>query len=196
MYSVDELREFVPYYLTKDKSSGFFSELKKFFDGQSIGYYTGPFSDSWVQGDCCQSAPMIDIVSGQRKNVVSLVVSNSCDIDPTNPRPIPAMTMIAPIITVSSFRKMLEDANKTPASVEATINSSKEQKITNLFYLPSVSVIEDDGLVMLDRIFHVPYSMLPSAPEYRDFSLSQVGFYLLLVKLSMHFSRFHEEIER
>lgn len=71
------------------------------------------------------------------------------------------------------------------------------QITTELFYLPRGSNLDDDYVALLDDIHTAPFPQFQRQKDKQKlFTLSQVGFYLFLFKLSIHFCRFHENIDR
>ena len=81
--------------------------------------------------------------------------------------------------------------------IENKITAIKEQKVTALFYLPKGSVLDDDYVAVLDDIHTIPLNRYTAQNgKQKLFTLSQVGFYLFLLKLSVHFCRFQENIQR
>lgn len=66
-----------------------------------------------------------------------------------------------------------------------------------MFYLPRGSGVEDDSIVLLGDVHSIRLEFLRSRPQFkRLFSLNQFGHWLLLFKISVHFCRFHEQIDR
>ena len=64
-------------------------------------------------------------------------------------------------------------------------------------FLPKNKNIED-SIIFLDRILHIDCRSVnrDTLKEQRLFSLSDYGFYLLIFKLSVHFSRIQEKVDR
>ena len=64
-------------------------------------------------------------------------------------------------------------------------------------YLPAIGNMEE-SLVFLDRIFNInnKYIDRSNLENIRIFSFSDYGFYLLIFKLSVHFSRVQEKVNR
>jgi hypothetical protein len=54
----------------------------------------------------------------------------------------------------------------------------------------------EDHIALLDDLHTLPLGMFQKADRPKLFTLSQVGFYLFVVKLSIHFCRFSEGISR
>jgi len=83
------------------------------------------------------------------------------------------------------------------ANVENKLAAIREQKVTSLFYLPPGGRLDGEYIAVLDDIHSLPYSAFATrGGREKLFTLSQVGFYLFLFKLSVHFCRFHENVPR
>ncbi len=56
----------------------------------------------------------------------------------------------------------------------------------------------EDSIVFLDKIYHVDNRFInrDTLEDQRLFSLSDYGFYMLIFKLSVHFSRIQEKVNR
>jgi len=66
-----------------------------------------------------------------------------------------------------------------------------------MFYLPAGISLDEDYVALLSEISSFPLSMfLEEEGRSRFVTLNMVGFYLFLFKLSIHFCRFHENVER
>ena len=126
-----------------------------------------------------------------------LVLSNSCDVDPINPRDLPARVVFAPLVKLSRYKRLLEESGIDAKRVEQKISSIKEQKTTNIFYLPAGRALAEDHIVRFDELQSMPLSAhAESADKEKLFTLSNTGFYMLVFKLSVHFCRLHEKVNR
>ena len=83
-------------------------------------------------------------------------------------------------------------------SINDHIARIKKQYISHIFFLPAGSQLENDSIVLFDRINSLPNSLQDrnKIPEQRLFTLSDYGFYLFLYKLSIHFTRIRENVSR
>ena len=56
----------------------------------------------------------------------------------------------------------------------------------------------DDSIVFFDRVCNFPNNKIPreNLKEQRLFTLSDYGSYLFLLKLSIHFTRIQDKVER
>lgn len=83
------------------------------------------------------------------------------------------------------------------AKLKTTFQISNNKKITQIIFLPANSQMED-SIVFLDKIYHVDNRFInrDTLEDQRLFSLSDYGFYMLIFKLSIHFSRIQEKVNR
>ena len=124
-------------------------------------------------------------------------MSNSCDIDPQNPRAAPSRVIFAPLVKLAAYEGLLRGGGFEMKSVDDTLAAIRAQKITNLFFLPAGGPLEEAHVVRLDEVHSMPVGAFfkPKEPE-KLFTLSNTGFYMFVLKLSVHFCRLHEKINR
>jgi len=92
---------------------------------------------------------------------------------------------------------LLENSRLGKEKVEAKITSIRQQKTTNIFFLPAGGPLEEDHMVRFDEAQSMPVSAhTKSADREKLFTLSNTGFYMLIFKLSIHFCRLQEKIRR
>jgi hypothetical protein len=104
----------------------------------------------------------------------------------------------APIINLNKYTKMIEDSKTMNAdALRGHIDDIQHQRITQIFYLPQYGDFEE-SFVFLDRVISVDNESYDRATlkNHRRFSLSQYGLYLFLYKISIHFTRFQERVDR
>jgi hypothetical protein len=80
--------------------------------------------------------------------------------------------------------------------ISAKLDAIRKQHVTNLFYVPSGSGLETDHVVLLDDVHTMPAEVFAAERGTKIFTLNQAGFYLFIIKLSLHFCRFHENLLR
>ena len=193
--SEDSLRDHIPYYLTQDAKDGLIRALRDF--PHDTNYYSDLYKDRVLQGDAWTALGLINYEGGTRKEVKGVVLSNSCDIAPENKRDTPARIVFSPIIKLHAYGALLTRAGIPAAVIENKFQSIREQKVTTLFYLPPGCGLDEEYIALLDDVHTMPLSkFLENDRRVQIFTLSQVGFYLFLFKLSVHFCRFHEALAR
>lgn len=143
------------------------------------------------------SVEVIRFDDGDRKFVRAVLLSNSCDIAAENKRDLPAKLTFATIIKLNRYLDLLKSAGLDYQQIKSKITAIKEQRVTSLFYLPKGANLDDEYVALLDDLHTVPFNAFRlKADRQKLFTLDQVGFYLFLLKLSVHFCRFHEEVPR
>jgi hypothetical protein len=82
--------------------------------------------------------------------------------------------------------------------IKSKIDAIKRQEVTTIFYLPSAAgSLNDDHIVLLDDVHTMPSTAFPNeTAKVKSFTLSNIGFYLLIFKLSIHFCRLRENVVR
>jgi hypothetical protein len=193
--TAESIQNQIPFYLTQDAKESLASALNDF--PRAIDYYINKYPENVLQGDGWNSFVVFDHRSGSQKLVKGILLTNSCDVAPENPREFPPTFTFAPIIKLNNYVKMLLAADITQQKINDKLNAIKEQKITTIFYLPKGAKLEEDYIALLSDVHTVPKEVFEAREDRQKlFTLSQVGFYLFILKLSLHFCRFHEGIER
>jgi hypothetical protein len=195
----EDLKIFLPKYLSEESETKLFDGLKDFPSNIDERLYTNYLQDypTIFQGDGLNDLIAINLPSTETKLVPGMVLSNTCDIDPDNIRIYPSPIIYAPIIDFEKYAESL--FLKLPKDkVNAHLEAVKKQFVTQIFYLPKISNKLKESLVFLSRIHSIgnEYIERPKLKTSRIFSLSDYGNYLFLFKLSMHFTRIHDKIER
>ncbi|WP_343684130.1 hypothetical protein [Asticcacaulis sp.] len=193
----------MPFYLTGDPADALKSAIRDFQRSPTNAKYfiqsnkRTEFSDVMLQGDIWKNFPIYDFSSDNRRNDISgIVVSNSCDVSRENKREIPAKISFCPLVPLSKIETLLaKEVDKK--SVESKIESIKRQQTTQFFYLPAQEPLNVDCVINLSDIHSIDAGYYcKSASSSKFLTLSQFGFYLLTFKLSVHFCRQHENVQR
>ncbi len=196
----EDIKLYLPKYLSSESDKELFEGLKDFPANLDSRMYTTFLQDEKTnfQGDALSNLSIFSLPSTELKNGNCIVLSNTCDIDLNNTRFIPSQIVYAPILNLNKYRNKLLEIGFKPEQVNSHINSIKKQEITQVFYLPSIDNIFEESLVYLDRVINCPSNMInrEQLPENRIFSLSDYGAFLFLFKLSIHFTRIKDRVER
>lgn len=200
MISLDDIAIYLPKYLSPDSEKELFAELRNFPNNIDKRMYTRAltYEQSIFQGDGIAHLPL-GLASPSAPTHTCMVFSNTCDIDINNERLFPSSICYAPIFSLREYEKAIQrESGKGESAIRDHIQAIKAQEITQIFFLPRQGVLEDDGIVFLDRIYNSPSATINCAeiPRKRLFSLSHFGHYLFLLKLSIHFTRITENIDR
>ena len=205
MTSIEEIKKYLPQYLSASATVSLFEELKQFPSNIDQRIYTERLKGESIifQGDGLMGLLYVNLPDTTSKPLLGMIFSNTCDIDTQNDRLFDARISFAPVFNLSKYKRALIEKyvnsnKKTIHAIDSHINDIKKQNISQIFYLPQGSGLENDSIVFLDRINNLPsgYFSKNQILENRLFTLSDYGFYLFLFKLSVHFTRVRESVQR
>lgn len=201
MISFDEIKTYLPHYLSADSQRELFSELKQFPKNIDYRMYSKfiPEDNIIYQGDGFKEMLMVNLPSPILGRLPAMILSNTCDLYLSNERLSEIRILYAPIFNLDKYKRMLLvkplfDVKK----INEHIDSIRKQRISHIFYLPKGQGLNYEGIVFFDRINNYPRSDIDNdfIKEKRLFMLSNYGLYLFLIKLSINFSRIREGIDR
>lgn len=192
----EQIRVFLPKYLTPEQTRHLYSELQKFPDNRSFYLERADLRDQLLQGDGWRGFVAINFATGERKTVSGVMLSNSCDISPDNPRYFPVNVLFAPLIHLAKLVERLHNAGKTQAQIDSVVGDIRKQRITSIFYLPDHSASIPESVIVLDDIHAHPLTDFIAQERTKLFTLNQYAFYIFLIKLSIHLARFNEGVRR
>ena len=205
MTSIEEIKKYLPQYLSASATVSLFEELKQFPSNIDQRIYTESLKGESIifQGDGLMGLLYVNLPDTTSKPLFGMIFSNTCDIDEKNDRLFDARISFAPIFNLNKYKRALIEKyvnsnKKTMHAIDSHINDIKKQNISQIFYLPKGSGLENDSIVFLDRINNLPsgYFSKNQILENKLFTLSDYGFYLFLFKLSVHFTRIRESVQR
>ena len=90
---------------------------------------------------------------------------------------VPPTICYAPIIRLDRLRDALAETGQwKPEQIETRLEAIRKQRITTAFYLPRGGKLENESVVLMDRICHCDSNSVlrKEIPERRLFTLSQV----------------------
>lgn len=198
----EDIRRYLPQYLSEESVEGLLQEIKKFPNNINDIFYTYKLKNENIvfQGDALKDLPVANLPEPIIKETPSIVLSNTCDLDLTNKRVFNSQICYAPIFNFEKYISILQNSKKfkDPASLNNHIDLIKKQYITQILYLPIGGNLDYEGIVFLDRInnCHNTFIDREQLSSKRLFTLSNYGFYLLLTKISIHFTRLKEKVDR
>lgn len=200
-FDVESLEKQIPYYLTAADKQVLVSELSAIASGGTADYFLSAAHDTFkevmLQGDGWSGFQLFLFNTGERRSVRGLVLSNSCDVDLANPRALPSRVIFAPLVKLANFQNLLEDSGIDRLRVKEKINSIKAQRTNNVFYLPAGGPLEEDYIVRFDEVNSMPVAAhVEDLSRQKLFTLSNTDFYMLVLKLSVHFCRLQEQVNR
>jgi hypothetical protein len=203
MVDFDDFKKYLPQYLSATSLDGMFEDIQKFVQtGSSEEVYTSGLKDQdqIFQGDALNELPFITFPHDSAPfNCKAIVLSNSCDINPENPRPFNSHLIYSPIWRLSAYIELLTKKGINEEKLINHIIDIKSQVVTQILYLPQHhDGPNEDCIVFLDRICHCDCAYIDheNIRDRRLFSFGNFGFYLFLLKISIHFTRIREKIDR
>lgn len=110
MITEDELKKYLPKYLSEENYNNLLTELKSFPYNIDNRMYTYSLDNNIIyQGDGIKEMPIIDLANiGKGVKITNcLILSNTCDMDIANNRLFPASIMYAPIINLANYISVL-----------------------------------------------------------------------------------------
>ncbi len=200
-FDVESIQKQIPFYLTAEDQQVLVGELEAIEGGGAVDYrlndHRDTFREVMLQGDGWCGFQLFLFDTGERCYVRGVVLSNSCDVDPENPRDVPARLIFAPLVKLSAYEALLAKSGINPEKVGAKIAAIKAQKTTNIFFLPASDSLSEDYVVRLDEAHSMPVAAhIGGGKREKLFTLSNTGFYMLVFKLSVHFCRLQEKVNR
>jgi hypothetical protein len=193
MISVEQIQDHIPRYLTLDKQRELAAELSNFRDRP---YYTRQHAGEMLQGDGWSSIEIVRFENRERAKIGGILLSNSCDIEPTNRRDFPSRIVFAPLVKLSAYEERLKWRIDDQV-IANKLDAIRAQHVSSIFYLPAGGQLESEHIAILDDLHTIPLEVFTAETKREKlFTLGQMGFYLFLMKLSIHFCRFQENIIR
>jgi hypothetical protein len=195
MITAEQIRDHIPKYLTPQKQGELVEQLRNF---ENRSYYTTLYPDDILQGDGWSSIQIIRFDDGARDKIKGILLTNSCDIDVSNPRDLAPRIVFAPLIRLADYEEALKRRTTLkPQQIDAKVDAIRKQRVSSLFFLPRGAGLDADHMAILDDLHSIPLnSFREEIGRLKLFTLGQMGFYLFLLKLSIHFCRFQEGISR
>lgn len=199
--NLDEIKIYLPKFLSAESDRELFKGLKDFPDNIDERLYTTYLQDNKIiyQGDGLKNLLVVNLPKSEIKPVPGIILSTTCDIDLQNERNFPSQIVYAPIFSLEKYRQaLLNNSKKSIEQITDHINAIKKQQITQIFYLPKFDGKIEESIVFLDRVNNMPNTLIErdKITSNRIFTLSDYGAYLFLLKLSIHFTRVQDKVER
>lgn len=193
---VESIGTFLPPYLSQFDKKKLAEALAQFPD--NMDYYTlASVGDQAFQGDGWEGFLIYDFEEGETVSDLSgIILSNSCDIDIANDRDRDRNVVFAPVIKLEGCIESWRESGVSEQTIGQRYRDITRQRITDLFYLPEMPGKLPELIVSLDDVHSLPRKVFDSSVRTRVFTLNFYGFYLLLLKLSIHFTRIQEGMRR
>jgi hypothetical protein len=197
----DDIKMYLPKYLSEDDTKRLLNELQSFPTNLDKRFYSSYLENENIifQGDGLKDFIVVNLPDETFFKAPIIIFSNTCDIDNSNKRLFASNICYAPLFSLESYKEeLLEEKIKDEQSINNHIEDIKKQKITQILYLPKGYNLPEDCIVFLDRLNHCDNASVPreNIAQRKIFILSNYGFYLFLVKISIHFTRIQEQVGR
>lgn len=213
---LDFIKNYLPKYLTPDLKDNLFNVVKSDFpnsNNPNILYINLKNDNLLYQGDCIIDVPFSIFDKNENKfeslYQCGVILSNTCDISPENLRIGENMIQFAATCELNEYIEELKKNRISEDRVKNFIIDLKSNKISNLFYLPKKEignkVVMEESFIKFDSTVSLPinlfindevYNMKYSPEGDRTYTFSNYGFYLFIIKLSIHYCRFREGVFR
>ena len=200
MDEFDKKDLYLPQYLSSLERDVLRKELASFpTDGTKDTIYTSALDgvNYLLQGDGIDEMPYVNLPDLKIGKVPGILFSNTCDMSIENKRINPCRIMFAPLIDFSKYSQKVY-ANFDKEKADSHLNDLKRKYITQAIYLPKGAKLKNDSIFFFDRAISLPLTeeFVEQFCKKKLFTLSNFGFYLFLLKISIHFTRIQEKIDR
>jgi hypothetical protein len=192
----EKIEQFLPKYLTPSQKKELFDALSSY---PNLPYHYLPpasIGEDLLQGDGWRGFILVNFSTLERKTVSGVVLSNSCDIDARNRRVTPRSALFAPLVNLRRYEGAMRKAGLSGEQVENALREIRAQHVTYVYYLPTEQYGPEESIIVLDDIHSHPLAHFLANDRSLLFRLSQAAFYILLIKLSIHFCRAQEGVNR
>ena len=189
------LRSWFPDYLSVDAKNAF---EKAFGDIDPLGTIFAVGQEDYVQGAAFTGFVVLrkrGATQCEEKEVAGIILSNSCDIDQRNPRSHQVNVTFAPLLPLEALSSLWRSKGVTEEQINNKINMVKKQSVSHLFYLPS-GPHGKEAVVDFSTLGVMQMDDFVSKGSKHIFTLDQVGYYFFLIKLSIHFLRLTDGVQR
>lgn len=208
---VETIKQFLPKYLsipqTENLSKCIIDNFPNTTDPEIV--YTKKEEEFFLQGDGIIDIPFNEFVLSEYKTFFcsGMIISNTCDISEGNQRVSEPNVQLAILLDFNEYLDELKEVGISNEKIQSFKSNLKENRISNLMYLPELikngEKVLPESIVRFDKVVSVPSTVINKnyTKSYcpigdKLFTLSNYGFYLLLLKLSIHYCRFREGVFR
>lgn len=184
----------------KKKCKEYFEQIPK---GLGTWFYSSSIPPFIYQGDIIDKLDVayLEVTDGDQQiqfleDTLCVLLSNTCDMyfkGKTREKYI----SIAPLFSFDEFAESrYQEYSKE--GWENFLADIKANRITDILYIPEKKPIRA-SIIPFDRIFsinpHILQERLDRNKSERILSLSQIGLYFFLIKLTHHFARYEDRTE-
>lgn len=167
-------------------------------DQGTLRFYSSDVFDFSLQGDGFTGAPfpVFDIGEPRIARARVMLLTNTCDMSLDNRRSEPVRVTLAPVVRLSRYRTLAMEGGVSEQTFDGKVAAMRLHRVSSVFLLPAGATLEEESIVLFDRLQSLPLSVFHEGAPQRIFTLSNQAFWLLTVKLSIHFSRLQEGVSR
>jgi hypothetical protein len=190
----------LPRYLSDEKIDYLLKGLEDYPNMSNI--YANSPPDYWMQGDIFKDIDYPYYVDGKYEiaKTDAMLISNTCDVSLDNMRDFyTSQLAFVPVANLQSYENGLL-TKFSRERVKSHIDAIRKQGITSFFYIPPKSTHDQEKFARFDMVFSIYLKNMKITKEQllsnRVLSFSNNGFYILLYKISRHFTRIFEAIDR
>lgn len=195
LLSIEGLERALPHYLSAERREGVKKALAEFPEIKF--FYLDAYHNEILQGDCWSHLTLFNFADGSRKKVRGMLISNSCDMDASNRSIMAPQVTFCPILSLAELVVRWERAGIAAQKISDTVAAIKRQDVSNFIYLPVGASINVDSVAYLDDVHTMPHTVFAKEKAKSKLAtLSDAGFYLFVFKLSIHFCRMQEGVDR
>lgn len=199
MISWEEIKDYLPTFLSQGSQNAFLDDLRHFLGSGEKPFYSGALEHETIvfQGDGLEGLLVVNLPDTTVDRAPAMVLSNSCDVATTNERMFDASLTYAPIFPLDRYLEVLRQ-RYSEERVRDHERDIRRQAITQIFFLPQGGKLKGDCLVFLDRISSAANTIVERdrLKDIRLFTLSDFGAWLFALKLSIHFCRIRDNVDR
>lgn len=192
----DDFHQYLPKYLFPRDKRELFEELKAFPENTHYYLNKTQLQEKFLQGDGWRGFVIIDFHTLKRKPCSGVILSNTCDIDVSHDRPVPPNVLFCPIMRLAKYVEILTKGGKGSSYINQHVSDIRRQRVTSMFYLPSKGEEFQESVAILGDIHSHPLRDFVNGKRTSLFTLNQYSFYLFLFKVSIHLTRFQEDVRR
>lgn len=200
MLTLEQIRQNLPKYLAPKSLNELFEGIKQFPASfqKNISSTYHLDDENLFQGDIIDEVEVYDSELASYIKIRAIIISNTCDITSENQRDAELPISVCYVRTLEHYKKMYREYGKSETQLNDKIAAIKKQLITNLMYIPSVSGKTPEFIVHLEKGFRLSntQTIRERLVANRLISFNNLGFYVLLNKISIHYCRFWEKVDR
>jgi hypothetical protein len=184
----------------KKKCKEYFKQIHK---GLGPWFYSPSIPRNTYQGDIVDKLNVVYYEMendtqeiGVLEDIPCMLLSHTCDMD-FEGKTRGKHVSVAPVFAFDEFAKNRPQGYSTKGW-QSFLEDLKANRITDILYIPEKKPLEA-SIILFDRIFSFNPLVLRDRADRnktkRILSLSQIGFYFFLIKLTYHFARYEDRTE-